>query len=73
MLTWLGGTLYRARWSVLLLVVIMTIIMAWYGFGVFDSLSGTDVGVPNSEWRVPRRYWIVNSLHSRQVTASYSS
>ncbi len=49
MLTWLGGALYRARWSVLLLVVIIAVIMAWYGFGVFDSLSGTDVGVPNSE------------------------
>lgn len=68
MLTWLGGTLYRARWSVLLLVVIMTIMMAWYGFGVFDSLSGTDVGVPNSE--LARAQTLLDSKFSSQSTSN---
>lgn len=49
MLTWLGRQLYRVRWAGLLLALLLTALMAWYGFGVFDALHGTGIDNPNSE------------------------
>jgi len=49
MLARLGGLLYRGRWAVLGIVLLMTAAGAIYGFGVFGVLQGTTIVDPTSE------------------------
>ena len=49
MLTRLGRTLYRRRWSVLVCIIVLTALMGWYGSSVFDALGGTGVDNQQSE------------------------
>lgn len=49
MLLWLGDKLYRTRWWVVLLAVVLTVFMALYGFQVFDALRGIGIEDPHSE------------------------
>src|SRR5258706_2160892 len=49
MLTRLGGTFYRARWTVLIAALLVVVAAATYGFGVFGSLKTGGFVDPASE------------------------
>ncbi|GCE15659.1 MMPL family transporter [Tengunoibacter tsumagoiensis] len=49
MLKGLGGLLHRFRWSVLALTIVITVLAAYYGIGVFDTLKGASINDPGSE------------------------
>ena len=49
MLTRLGGTFYRARWTVLIISLFVIVAAATYGFGVFGSLKTGGFADPASE------------------------
>ena len=49
MLTWLGGLLFKRRWSVVVAAVLLALVMGLYGFQVFDSLQGVGLEDPQSE------------------------
>ena len=49
MLTRLGGTFYRARWTVLIISLFVIVAAAIYGFGIFGSLKTGGFADPASE------------------------
>ncbi|HLW00396.1 MAG TPA: MMPL family transporter [Ktedonobacterales bacterium] len=49
MLARFGGMLYRTRWVVLCVALLVTAAAAAYGFGVFGALQGTTIVDPTSE------------------------
>ena len=49
MLARFGGILYRTRWVVLCVALLVTAAAAIYGFGVFGALQGTTIVDPTSE------------------------
>jgi len=56
MLTKLAACFYHARWVIVLLTVVMTAAMAFYGTGVFGVLQGASINDPISE-----------SMHANQL------
>ncbi|GHO59740.1 MMPL family transporter [Ktedonobacter robiniae] len=64
MLLWLGDKLYRTRWWVVLLAVVLTVFMALYGFQVFDALRGIGIEDPHSE-SVQARDLLKNTFASK--------
>jgi uncharacterized membrane protein YdfJ with MMPL/SSD domain len=49
MLARLGGILYRTRWAVLCIALLIIAAGATYGFGVFGALQGTSIVDPTSQ------------------------
>jgi trehalose monomycolate/heme transporter len=70
MLTGLGGFLYRARWAILVLTIILTCCMGIYGLGVFNAEGSASLNDPNSE--SIRAQTLLNNTFSSQDAQSES-
>lgn len=49
MLKVIGTFLYRFRWAILPLALLITVVASYYGIGVFDVLKGASINDPTSE------------------------